>query len=61
LLRADPTRELSFDSNPAYEGYETTEWITVTAGSDSLSWIDVITLSYFYTVDARDLIGEQVP
>jgi hypothetical protein len=58
LLRADPTRELAFNTDPRYVDYQTTEWITVTATSSSLPWIEDVTLSYFYTVEARDLIGE---
>jgi hypothetical protein len=58
LLRADPTRELAFNTDPRYVDYDTTEWITVTATSSSLPWIEDITLSYFYTSEARDLIGE---
>jgi hypothetical protein len=55
LVQADPTREMAFSTEPAWE---TTEWITVTATSPTLDWIEDITLSYFYTVEARDLVAE---
>jgi hypothetical protein len=58
LLRFDATRAMAFVPDSTYGAYETTEWITVTATSSSLPWIEDITLSYFYTVEATDQLGE---